>query len=226
MRRPNIIAVIPAYNESERVGTVIRAIKKESIISHVIVVDDGSQDDTSRAANVFGAKIIRHSKNRGLGATLETGFRAARAFNPDGVVTIDADGQHDVSEIGKLIRPILDGSADVVIGSRTVGGGGMPILRRIAVFFGNVLTWVLFGVWSTDTQSGYRAFSKRALSVLRLRSQRMEVSSEIFQKIRRHDLRFVEVPIRPIYTEYSMAKGQKLSNSLHVTWKLLLRAVE
>lgn len=222
----NIVAIIPAYNESETVGGVIRAIKKEDVVNHIVVIDDGSQDETSRAANVSGVRVIRHPKNRGLGATLETGFRAARALDPDVIVTIDADGQHDVTEIGKLIQPILDGLADVVIGSRMMGGVGMPIPRRIAVFLGNILTWLLFGVWSTDTQSGYRAFSKRALGVLRLRSQRMEVSSEIFQKIARYKLRFEEVPIRSIYTEYSMAKGQKLSNGIHVMWKLLLRAVE
>ncbi|MDP3724820.1 MAG: glycosyltransferase family 2 protein [bacterium] len=226
MRQPTIVAIIPAYNESETVGGVIAAIKKENVVRHIVVVDDGSSDGTSKAANVFGAKVIRHPKNRGLGATLETGFQAARLFDPDAVVTIDADGQHDAQEMKKLVQPILDGRADVVIGSRTKSGEGMPILRRIAVFFGNVFTWMLFGMWSSDTQSGYRAFSKRALDVMRLRSQRMEVSSEIFQKIARYKLRFEEVPVRSIYTEYSLAKGQKLSNGVHVMWKLLLRAVE
>ena len=226
MRQSTVIAIIPAYNESEAVGGVIRAIKKEKIIRHVIVVDDGSSDGTSHMAKVSGAKVVRHSKNRGLGATLETGFRAARLFDPDAVVTIDADGQHDAREMKKLLEPILEGLADVVIGSRVKGRGSMPVMRRIAGFFGNTLTWLLFGVWCSDTQSGYRAFSKHGLDIFRLKSQRMEVSSEIFQKIRRYGLRFLEVPIRPIYTEYSLSKGQKLSNSLHVTWKLLLRAVE
>jgi hypothetical protein len=139
------------------------------------------------------------------------------------VVTLDADGQHEPQDIPRLIEPILAKKADVVIGSRLINPEGMPLDRRILNWAANLFTLILFGVWTTDSQSGLRALSRNALEQIEIRTSRMEVSSEIIAETGRLRLPFVEIPIRSIYTEYSRRKGQSNLNSVSVFAKLLIR---
>lgn len=209
----------------------------------MIVVDDGSGDRTAQVAREAGAIVLRHPINRGLGAALATGIAAALQLITNNlithnsiIVTLDADGQHDPAEIPRLIAPILKGEAEVVIGSRFAphpssphkwgrskeGGNTVPFLRRLANLCANLFTWLLFGIWVSDSQSGFRAFSGIAAERLRLRTSTMEVSSEIIREIVRLKLKMVEVPITARYSPYSLSKGQGFFRGLETLWKLVV----
>jgi glycosyltransferase involved in cell wall biosynthesis len=222
--------VIPAYNEEPRVAVTIRGVQERlstpplsDLVSEIVVVDDGSKDQTFQKARETGVLVVRHAVNLGLGAALGTGFKAALLRGATIVVTLDADGQHDPEDIPRLIEPVLKREAEVVIGSRMLHPEGMPIDRRIINWGANLFTLALFGVWTTDSQSGLRALSRKALQQIKIRTNRMEVSSEIIAETGRLHLPFVEIPIRPIYTEYSRGKGQTNLNSVSILAKLLIR---
>lgn len=229
--RQKLTVVIPAHNEQTTVGAIVREAigqlngpELAGFASEVIVVDDGSQDATSHEARRAGACVLRHVINCGLGAAIGTGFEAALRRGATIVVTLDADGQHDPRDIPQLIAPILSDAADVVIGSRLLAQAiGMPLDRRLINWGANVITWLLFGAWTTDSQSGLRALNRRALEQIHIKTNRMEVASEIIAETSRLRLRLAEVPIAAVYTDYSLQKGQTNANSLPVLFKLLLR---
>ncbi|MBI2485303.1 glycosyltransferase family 2 protein [Candidatus Uhrbacteria bacterium] len=216
-----IIAVIPAYNEASMVGSVVRAALP--FVSEVVVIDDGSKDETAKRAKEAGACVYAHIMNRGLGATLATGISAALKRGADILITLDADGQHDPSEIPHFIRAIEEKHVDAVIGSRLLQKSGMPAYRRLYNWIGNAVTWALFGLWVTDSQSGFRAFTRAGASRLTLRSNRMEVSSEFIKEIRDKNISFCEIPCSVKYTDYSLSKGQSFFVGLSTAGKLLLR---
>jgi UDP-N-acetylglucosamine---dolichyl-phosphate N-acetylglucosaminyltransferase len=216
-----VFIVLPAYNEEASIVRVLDALRKEGYHS-LIVVDDGSADRTAQGAQEHGADVYRHAINRGLGGALGTGISAALDAGADIIVTFDADGQHNPKDIKRLIVPIQKHQADVVIGSRLLNPRGMPLIRRIGNRGLNIITWVLFGIWTTDSQSGLRAFSRTAAERISIKTNRMEVSSEIIKEIGRNNLRLREVAIKPIYTEYSMQHGQKHSNAVKIVAKLII----
>ena len=212
--------VIPAYNEEKTIAKVIHNVRK--YWQNIIVIDDGSSDSTFDLASGLGVHVYRHIINRGLGGALGTGIVAALRHEADIIVTFDADGQHQAEDITRLIKPIEEGQADVVIGTRTSDKKGMPMTRQLANTMGNLVTRILFGLWVSDSQSGLRAFSARAAEKMQIRANRMEVSSEIIQEIKKHDLRLKEIPIKSIYTEYSLSKGQGFMTGLKTLMKLVL----
>jgi len=212
--------VVPAYNEERTVGEVVRSVRP--VADRVFVVDDGSTDGTAAAAAAAGAEVIRHFMNRGLGAALGTGIAAAVAAGAEFVVTFDADGQHRAEDVPRIVEPLAAGRADAALGCRTADRARMPAVRRLANWIGNALTFVLFGLWVRDSQSGLRAFTRRAASELEIMTDRMEVSSEIVKEIKRHGWRLAEVPIVPVYTEYSLSKGQGFIVGLKTAGRLLL----
>jgi UDP-N-acetylglucosamine---dolichyl-phosphate N-acetylglucosaminyltransferase len=213
--------VLPAYNEESAIGSVIDGLKREGY-NHLIIVDDGSTDRTASIAESHGATVYQHIINRGLGGALGTGVAIALEQGSDIIVTFDSDGQHNPKDIKRLIVPIQKKQADVVIGSRLLNPKGMPLIRRIGNRGLNLITWFLFGVWVTDSQSGLRAFSRAAAQKIEIKTNRMEVSSEIIKEVGRAGLRLKEVPIKPIYTEYSMKHGQKNSNGVKIVAKLII----
>lgn len=222
------LIVIPAYNEEQMIARVIRDIPKKIKGAgkiQIVVIDDGSTDGTGSQAAKEGVKVLRHLINRGLGASLATGFSYALRKRVDIMVTFDADGQHRGKDIARLIQPIINEKADVVIGSRWKSRSMMPLTRQLVNWLSNIYTLVLFGIWTSDSQSGLRAFSKKALAKIQLRTQRMEVSSEIFKEIKRNKLTLAEVAIPAIYTPYSISKGQRIINASTVIWKLFLRHI-
>lgn len=221
-----VVIIIPAFNEAQVLPQVIKDIRQQtqSWRPHIVVVNDGSSDATGEVARQAGAIVVTHRLNRGLGAALGTGLAYAKQVGADIAVTLDADGQHDPADIRKIMAPVIKQQADVVIGTRLNSNRGkMPVDRLMVNWLSNLVTWLLFGVWTSDSQSGFRAFSKQAIRGLRLKTERMEVSSEIFGEIRRHRLSLAEVPIRVIYTDYSRLKGQSNLNAARVLFKLLLR---
>lgn len=215
--------VVPAYNEEQTIGEVVRSLRPYA--DRVLVVDDGSSDRSGVIASEAGAHVITHVMNRGLGAALGTGIPEAFRRGADVVVTFDADGQHRAEDVPRMVAPIEAGAADVVIGCRTDDRSRMPVKRRFANWCGNALTFVLFGIWVKDSQSGLRAFSRHAGDLMELKCDRMEVSSEIVKEIRRNGLALAEISIVPIYTEYSLSKGQGFVVGLKTAGKLLIRRI-
>lgn len=221
-----LVVIVPAFNEAPVIGQVIQDIKQatKALQPEIVVINDGSTDATAHIARKSGAEVFTHRLNRGLGASLGTGLAYAKLVHADLAVTLDADGQHYPADINRVIQPILAKKADVVIGTRLNSPDGhMPLDRRLINGLSNLLTWLLFGVWTTDSQSGFRAFSKTAIHHFELKTERMEVSSEIFAEVHRHRLKLAEVPIKVIYTPYSRRKGQPSLNAFRVFFKLLLR---
>lgn len=195
-----IIAVIPAFNEERLIGSVV--LKTRRYVSKVIVIDDGSSDDTARVAQEAGATVIRLSVNKGKGEALATGLKRARQENPAVVVVLDGDGQHDPGEINRLVEPILAGQADIVLGSRYLNHASkVPRHRVLGHWFFNRFTSTLSGVRATDSQSGFRAFSPRALEVFTLRSSGFSVESEMQFIIHDQHLKLMEAPITIRYDD-------------------------
>ena len=217
-----IFIVMPAYNEEKIIAKVIHGLKKHKF-QNIIVIDDGSEDNTSKIAKQEGVIVYRHPINRGLGGALGTGIKAGILEDADIIVTFDSDGQHDPKDINRVIAPIVKGKAQVVIGSRLINPKGMPWIRRIGNFGLNIITYVLFGIWTTDSQSGLRAFSNKAARKIQIHTNRMEVSSEIIREIGRNKLKFIEVPIKAIYTDYSKEHGQSNLNAIKIVFKLILK---
>lgn len=221
------VVVIPAHNEAAVISQVLAQVpaQVEGLTVIPVVIDDGSTDATLQVARHKGVFVVHHLTNLGVGAATITGLRAAQSFNPEIVITMDADGQHDPADIQSLVRPLLNDSADVVIGSRTISPAGMPHSRLAANLLLNVITYVLYGSTVSDSQSGFKAFSRRALQVLELDSSGYEICSEIVGEIYRKKLRCVSVPIRPVYTRYSRRKGQHFLNGVNLVIDLVLRVV-
>ncbi len=195
-----VVAVIPAYNEERFIGSVV--LKARQYVDSVIVVDDGSADDTATIARNAGAVVVQHRINRGKGAALNSGFSKARELGAQTVALLDGDGQHRPDDIPRLVRPVLEGRADMVIGSRYLGvESDIPLYRRVGQQIVTTLTNVSSGVYSTDSWSGYRAFSRRALECIYFQEDGWGVDPEFQFQAGELGLRVAEVPIVAIYEE-------------------------
>ncbi len=195
-----VVVIIPAYNEERFIGSVVLKLLRYPVA--VIVVDDGSSDETAAIAKAAGANVIRHARNLGKGQALNTGFSAARSLKPEAIVMIDADGQHLPEQLPEMVRPVLAGEADIVIGSRYMKRPeGVPRHRVIGHWFFNQATRLASGVAVSDSQSGYRAFSPKAYNADLFHSSDFSVESEMQFVAREHGLKVVEVPITIRYTD-------------------------
>jgi glycosyltransferase involved in cell wall biosynthesis len=195
-----VLTGLPAYNEEVGIGSVILACQQH--VDEVVVVDDGSKDMTASLAQEAGATVIKHATNRGKGAAVKTLFEYTRSMSPEVLVMLDADGQHSAEDIPKVMEPVLNGDADIVIGSRYLEDGDgdeTPLYRR---FGQQVLDYLTLGRRSnefTDTQSGFRAFSPRAVEELELTTDQMGIETEMLDSALRSGLKVVEVPISVRY---------------------------
>lgn len=217
---PLVIAGIPAYNEEKTIARVVLGAQKYAHI--VIVCDDGSADMTREIAERLGAVVIRHEKNLGYGAALQSLFKRAKDLNADVLVTLDSDGQHDPSEIPRLIEPIWAGNAEVVLGSRFMdktGSAEMPRYRQLGV---KVITKLANGTLKnsySDAQSGFRAYGKVALDCLSMTENGMSASLELLRAISTNSLRVYEVPIS---CKYGDSVGVKTSSENALTHGMAL----
>jgi len=219
-----IVAVMPAFQEEPRIAEAIFGVKKH--IPTVIVVDDGSRDQTAARARSAGAVVIRHAINRGQGAALKTGELAAERLGAQIVVHVDADGQHDPEFLTQLVTPILRGEADVVLGSRFLGinPDGMPRSRRWLMRGIRLFNAYALGIprTVTDPQSGLRALTIDASRRIAFTQDRYAHASEILKLVTRSTLRWKEVPARVRYSADSLAKGQKATNAFKIVWQLFI----
>lgn len=204
-----IAVVIPAYNEASVIVEVVREVQNAGDYQ-IIVVDDGSRDATFNVAGALPDVVtLRHKINRGKGAATKTGIVAANRLGADIIVTMDGDGQHDPGDIEALIEPIRVGECDVVLGTRPKVKGEMPFIKIIANKIGNIVTWLLYGIHVSDSQSGFRAYSHFAATIIDTKADKYEYDSKVIREINNNRLKFTEVPIKVRYTEYSMGKPQK-----------------
>jgi glycosyltransferase involved in cell wall biosynthesis len=221
----SILVVIAAYNEGEVIKSVVTQIPRSLPALgtvDVIVIDDGSSDESGSFAVEAGALVIRHPINRGQGAALKTGFDYAIKHGYDIVVTLDADGQHKVDEIELLVSKLLNENLDIVLGSRFLGSApNITKSRYIILKIGVLFTRLLSRVNVTDTHNGFRAIMVSALRRMRIQQDRMEHASEIIDQIHQQQLVYGEVPVTIEYTDYSRLKGQNNGAALKIAGKML-----
>jgi glycosyltransferase involved in cell wall biosynthesis len=219
-----IFVIIPAYNEGPMLVATVQPLVQQGYA--VVVVDDGSSDDTWALLVGLPVYALRHSINLGQGAALQTGMTFALQQGADIIVHFDADGQHRVEDIATLIAPICAGEADVVLGSRFLHKADsalVPPARRLMLRAAVLVNVLMTGMWLTDAHNGLRALSRRAASQIELQENRFAHASEILLQIRQHRLRYTERPTQIAYTAYSLAKGQKPWNALHIVMDLVIR---
>ncbi len=224
---PSIWIVIPAYNEATIIASVIHEIRSAGY-SNIIVIDDGSADHTQEAAKESGVIAIKHRLNRGKGAATKTGIEAAKLLGADIVVTMDGDGQHDPHDIKNLIDPIRNNHCDVVLGSRLMNPRGMPGYKILHNKIGNLLVWYIYGLYVTDSQSGFRAYSRHAAEVINTQTDRYEYDSEVIREIYKYRLKYREIPIQVRYTDYSMGKihKQSLMNGIKTLYRMVFHLIK
>lgn len=198
--RDSIVAVIPAFNEERFIGSVV--LCTFNFAATVIVVDDGSTDRTNEIAGAAGAEVIQHEQNQGKGAAINTGFDVARKKEAKVVVLLDGDGQHSPIDIPELAAPILNGTADMVIGSRHKGSSNdIPFYRKIGQSAVTFLTNTASGTTVSDSWSGFRAFSKKAVDCMVFREGGWGVDPEFQFQAHEHRLEIIDIPIYAIYEE-------------------------
>jgi glycosyltransferase involved in cell wall biosynthesis len=214
------IAAMPAYNEERSIAKMVLGCKKH--VDMVVVVDDGSSDATAEIAEALGVHVVRHPKNQGYGGALRSCFETARELNADKMVIIDSDGQHDPAEIPKLLEP-LDEEIDIVIGSRFCDGNSqnIPAYRKVGMKVLDTATNFAGGISVSDSQSGYRAYGKRAIESIRINGSGMSAGSEILLQIKDKDLKFKEVPITCSYEVEDASTQNPVGHGVGVLLTLL-----
>jgi polyprenyl-phospho-N-acetylgalactosaminyl synthase len=236
----NVWVVIAAYNEAGVLARVIADVTRHGF--HIAVVDDGSIDATHSVARAHGAVAIRHPVNLGQGAALQTGIAFALSKEADAVVTFDADGQHRASDIDVLLAALERESAEFALGSRFLGrlaripaagipatkasatrasATRMPATRRLLLLAATLFTRLTTGMRLTDTHNGLRAMTRLGAGRIHMRQNRMAHASEILRQIADSGLNYVEVPVTIEYTAYSLAKGQRIGDSLTILFDLI-----
>ena len=217
----SIWIVIAAYNEEHSIGHVVKDLVKAGY-KNVVVVDDGSDDDTSRTAKQHTKYVLRHIINRGQGAALKTGIDFALEHDADIIVTFDADGQHRVQDIPAMVEHVKNNEVDLALGSRFLADTKVPFFRKIVLKGAVLVLWIFYGVKLTDAHNGFRALSSHAAEQIEITMDGMAHASEIVSEIRKKNLSFTEVPVVIKYTKYSQAHGQSSWNALKIFYKMLL----
>ncbi|MCL5429366.1 MAG: glycosyltransferase family 2 protein [Chloroflexi bacterium] len=226
VRNSEIFVVVPAFNE----GPVIRATLRPLIELgySIVVVDDGSKDQTWKYLKDLNVHRLRHSFNLGQGAALQSAVSYALAQGAKYIVHFDADGQHSIEDIPGLLAPVISGRADVALGSRFLRRADwetVPPTRRLLLKGAVAVNWLLTGLWLTDAHNGARALTRRAAQRIVLRENGFAHATEILQQIRALGLRHIECPTRIRYTDYSLLKGQRFWHAFDVFVDLLIRRV-
>lgn len=225
--RKSVAVIIPAYNEGTVVRGVVRdmikAMKDADIKGDIIVVDDGSKDNTASEARGGGATVISHIINSGAGEATATGLMFARLNKYDVAATMDADGQHTSKDVINGIKEIGRQRTDLLIGSRLINPKQMSTIKKVGNRGLSFITYVLFGVNVADSQSGLRVFSRSAIKDLRWKTSGFEFCSEMIWRAKQLGLKIDEYPIDVVYTDYSRSKGQSNWNGVNILKSLIVR---
>lgn len=216
-----IWTIIPAFNVSRHMAAVVQAVRP--VVDEIVIINDGSSDETGAIADTLGVTVIHHPLNRGQGAALKTGTEYALSHGADIIVHFDADGQFQASDIEKVITPLREGKADIVFGSRFLDSTTvLPWAKRVIIMsVARCINRWLFNINLTDPQSGFRAFNRKAGELIDWQQDRMAHCSEILIEAHRHPLRITEVPITVHYHEF----GQRFSGGFKILRDLCLAAL-
>jgi polyprenyl-phospho-N-acetylgalactosaminyl synthase len=223
MSYDDVWVVVPLYNEGPVIGGVVQEVR--ATFAHVVCIDDGSSDDSAAAAEAAGAVVVRHPVNLGQGAALQTGFEYALSVpSMRWVVTFDADGQHQVSDVLAMLEKARAEDLQVVFGSRFLDDRTTPspmkkVILRLAVGYTNVTT----GTKLTDAHNGLRVISRDVVERLDITQNRMAHASELVAQIGQMKVAYGESPVHILYTDYSKSKGQSLWNSVNILVELMFR---
>lgn len=213
-----IFCIIPAFNEAKHIARVIAKVKP--LVDEVVVVDDGSTDNTFELAKAARAKVLRHFLNRGQGASLATGNQYSLKKGADILVHFDADGQFVAEEIREVVQPLLNKECEIVFGSRFLGkSSNMPLMKKkVIIPLARLFNKLASGSNLTDPQSGFRALSRAAAEKITINQDRMAHCSEIIVQAFRYKLKIKEAPITVIYRDF----GQRFSGGLKIIKDLFL----
>ena len=225
MKKSEIAIVIAAYNEGEVISDVLEKLKKKRPNDIIIVVDDGSGDNTYEAScRVKGIYVLKHIINLGQGAALQTGIEMAKKLDATFVVTFDADGQHDANDIDPFIKVMKEENLDIVMGSRFLNiKNDIPLMKIIFLKLSTIFTRIVSGIQLTDTHNGFRVINIRKNPNFKITQNRMEHASEIYDIIKSNNMKYKELPCHIYYTDYSKGKGQSLTNSINIIIEYLLQ---
>lgn len=226
----SIYIVIAAWNEEKSILNVIKDLRDNGY-NNIIIVDDGSKDNTYETAHKSGVFALRHSVNRGQGAALKTGIDFAVKLGADVIVTFDADGQHLASDIPAITSPVVNDGYDIALGSRFLRPrSNIPVFKKIMLKGAVFLMYIFYGAKLSDAHNGFRAISPYAATKMNLTSDRYEHASEIISEVMSKKLRYIEVPVTIIYNSYSMQKGgdaskhgQSMFNSFKILGRMILK---
>lgn len=216
----HVYIVIPAKDEGSRVNRVIQKTRLAGF-ENIVIVNDGSSDNTAAVAEAYGAIVLNHTINLGPGAATQTGIDYAVSQNAKIIVTMDADEQHSPSDIQRLVETIEREQVDVVIGSRFLKKDNtIPTMRIIYNKIANIITYGLTGIWVTDSQSGMKAFGAKFAQESRLHFSGFEFCVEIIRNIGMHKATYTEIPINVMYSKETMEKGQSFFTGVRMLVKL------
>jgi len=219
--REQTYVLIPAFNEMQVLRDIIKDIFKAGY-SNIIIVDDGSTEDLFTLIHDLEVIYVRHKKNLGQGAAIQTGFEFARKLNAGFIVTFDADGQHDPQNLDILLNEISTSNVDVVLGSRFLRKNNLPFVKYIVLQVARLINYFFTGLLLSDAHNGLRILNKKALHSISLTENRMAHATEFLFELKKHHLKWKEVPVIIHYTKYSMSKGQRISNGLKILIDLFL----
>lgn len=222
----SVYMIVPAYNEGTVLGETLAELAQ--LPYSVVVVDDGSSDETWAIIQQSGVHGLRHPINLGQGAALQTGMTYALRHGAQIVAHFDADGQHSVADLAEAVRAIRQGEADIVLGSRFLRPedvAKVPPTKRLVLRVGVIINGLLTGMWLSDAHNGFRVMSGEAAQQIDLRENRYAHATEILWQIRDSGLRYVEHPTTIHYTDYSKTKGQPISNAVNILIDAILRRI-
>lgn len=212
------LIAMPAYNEGRVIADVVKRIKAQGY-PNILVVDDSSSDNTASVSKKAGAIVLTHIVNRGAGAATMTAIEYAKDNGFDELVLIDSDGQHDPKDIKNLLK----GKGDVVLGHRDWKSKNIPLSRKFFNKVGNVITWIFFGLYVKDSQSGFKLLRRKAIEKINLTYDRFEFCSELIGEIKKKKLKYSQIPISVVYNDYSKSKGQNFFNGIKMVMRLIFR---
>lgn len=224
--RSDVAVVIPVYNEQPVVRQVVEAVRSQ--YEHVVCVNDASSDGSAAEIEGTGAYLLNHPINMGQGAALQTGIEFTRRLpGVRYVVTFDADGQHRLDDVGRMLAVIEEQGTDVALGSRFLEESpvGMPRAKRLVMKLALAFSNSVSGLKLTDTHNGLRVLSRRVADEIQITVPDMAHASEILEIIAAKGYTYVEVPVQITYTDYSRSKGQPMINAVNIAFDILLRKV-